>query len=548
MRSWHSPPRTLAGVGEATNDTGAQPRDDSELATRLSAGDQQAFAHLYDKYSDRIYSYCISVCGNPELAADAMQDSFLLAYARIGQLRDQSKLRPWLYAIARNECLRQLRSHKRTVDLELAGEVADMNATSDTALNAADARSLIDDAFAGMNSGDRDVLDLALRQDLDNSSIAAVLGVSDNNAAAKVSRAKSQLEKAVGALLLFRSRASGCQQLDSEIGPDTAYTPLARKRISRHAENCAQCSKSRAKSIAAIALAGLPLLAAPSWLRETLLNSATPPAGAATTASDLDPTLATAEPSSGGFEAGSADSVTANDPGVGHPHNDPGGANLLTEPGNSGSASSVSDGSEPSVLESQVSQTQEAAKTDGPVYVAASQSKVPPLSFADKAARLNKVRPAFDRKGWPVAGQKGPKRWPLMVGIAAVLVLLGTMTGLAITSSGEEPAAAPAEASNAPVVQPSKSPAPTPSPTPAKSKKASASATARPSKTSSSGSASGASSQGGNKSKPKPKPTSKPKPTTPAPTPLPTPGGPPPARPIPGGPGGIAPAPAPIPG
>ena len=43
-----------------------------------------------------------------------------------------------------------------------------MNATSDTALNAADARALIDDAFEGMNSTDREVLDLALRQDLDN--------------------------------------------------------------------------------------------------------------------------------------------------------------------------------------------------------------------------------------------------------------------------------------------------------------------------------------------------------------------------------------------
>lgn len=533
-------PRTLSQMGTSAEHAGPPQAADAALAADLAAGDQQALAELYDRYSDRIYSYCVSVCGNPEAAADAMQDSFLLAYARISQLRDPSKLRPWLYAIARNECLRQLRANKRTVDLELAGEVADMNATSDTTLNAADARSLIDDAFAGMNSGDRDVLDLALRQDLDNSSIAAVLAVSDNNAAAKVSRAKSQLEKAVGALLLFRSRASGCAVLDREIGPDTAFTPLARKRISRHAENCTQCSKSRAKSIAAIALAGLPLLAAPSWLRETLLNSATPPVGNATTAADVEPTPQASQTPDGqsgspnGDDGSSADSSSS--------HVDPQGGESVQSaaPADVESAGSVSQAAP---------ESQEAAHAPGdanqPVYIASSQGKVPPLSFQDKAAQLSKVRPAFDRKGWPIAGKKGPRRWPLVVGLAAVIVLLGVMTGLAITSEGQEPAAATSSQSGAPVVQPSQSPAPTSTPSAAASKSAESAASARPTTTRTPGSSASPSST---RSKPKPKPTSKPKPTTATPTPTPTPGGPGTSRPRPGGPGGIAPAPVPTPG
>ena len=95
-----------------------------------------------------------------------------------------------------------------------------MTVSLDTDLNAADARTLIDDGVRGDELLDREVPDLAPRQDLDNASIAAVLGVSTTNAAAKVSRAKSQLEKAAGALLLFRAGSAACEQLTSEIGAD----------------------------------------------------------------------------------------------------------------------------------------------------------------------------------------------------------------------------------------------------------------------------------------------------------------------------------------
>ncbi len=380
---------------------------DADLASTLVTGDQQAFAELYDRYSDRIFSYCVSICRNPDQAADAMQDSFLLAYARVGQLRDPSKLRPWLYAIARNECLRQIRANKRTVDLEQAGEVADVTTDLDSDLNASDARLLIDDAFEGMNSSDREVLDLAIRQDLDNAAIASVLGVSDNNAAAKVSRAKSQLENAVGALMLFRGRSSVCDQLDAEIGPDKAFTPLARKRISRHAQDCATCSKSRSKSVAAIALAGLPLLAAPSVVREALFNSAVPAGGGATTASGGDPTsggdLVPDVSSQATSPAGSATS--------GHTVQDASAVNPGTDAGSRPAAQP--DGGSPSQVDSLPS------NGNGPVYIAQTQNKLPPLPLKDKAAQLDKARPTFDKNGWPLVGGKPKKRWPLVAAIAA---------------------------------------------------------------------------------------------------------------------------------
>jgi hypothetical protein len=61
----------------------------------------------------------------PEDAADAPQDTFVVAAQKVRGLRDPDRLRPWLYAVARNECLRRLRARARTVGLAQAGDVTD---------------------------------------------------------------------------------------------------------------------------------------------------------------------------------------------------------------------------------------------------------------------------------------------------------------------------------------------------------------------------------------------------------------------------------------
>ena len=76
-----------------------------------------------------LYSYCRSLLREPADAADAVQDTFLIATAKLGSLRDAGKLRSWLYAVARNECHRRLRSGQATSALD---EVADLPAPAAT--------------------------------------------------------------------------------------------------------------------------------------------------------------------------------------------------------------------------------------------------------------------------------------------------------------------------------------------------------------------------------------------------------------------------------
>src|SRR5262245_17357353 len=86
---------------------------DAELAQAAAGGDREAFAGIYDRYADRLHDFCMGMLRDRDGAADCVQEAFCTAATRLTQLREPGKLRPWLYAIARNEALHRLRERRR---------------------------------------------------------------------------------------------------------------------------------------------------------------------------------------------------------------------------------------------------------------------------------------------------------------------------------------------------------------------------------------------------------------------------------------------------
>jgi hypothetical protein len=81
---------------------------DDEVVEAIVAGDPDGFADAYDRYAAPLFAYCSFMLPAPDDAAGAVRDTFLIAVSRLERLRDPNKLRPWLHAVARNECLRRL--------------------------------------------------------------------------------------------------------------------------------------------------------------------------------------------------------------------------------------------------------------------------------------------------------------------------------------------------------------------------------------------------------------------------------------------------------
>ena len=220
---------------------------EAEIVASIVAGDPNGLALAYDQYADPLYKFCRSVLGDPADAADAVQDTFVIAASRLDGLREPERIRAWLYTVARNESLRILRSKKRTSALAEAPDVTDESADVSEHAHRAALRALFEDAAAGLNPGEREVIELQLRQGLEAGEVATVLGVSRNHAHALLSRARDQLEACLGVLLVGRAGRAECGDLGAMLaGWDGVLTVLLRKRVHRHIEHCPTCSARRA--------------------------------------------------------------------------------------------------------------------------------------------------------------------------------------------------------------------------------------------------------------------------------------------------------------
>jgi RNA polymerase sigma factor (sigma-70 family) len=219
---------------------------DIEIVASIVAGDPGGLATAYDRYADPLFRYCGTLLSDPADAADAVRETFVIAAARLDGLREPERLRAWLYAVARSECLRIASSEKGTPALD---EARDVTGSADVTAGAqrAELRALFEDAAAGLNPGEREVIELELRQGLEAREVAAVLGVSRNHAHTLVSRARDQLEACLGVLLVGRAGRGECGELGAMLaGWDGRLTALLRERVHRHIEHCATCTARRA--------------------------------------------------------------------------------------------------------------------------------------------------------------------------------------------------------------------------------------------------------------------------------------------------------------
>lgn len=248
--------------------------EDPEVVAAIVAGDPAGLAEAYDRYAMPLYSYCRSMLREPADAADAVQDTFLVATAKLRDLRDPGKLRSWLYSVARNECLRRLRAGNALSALEEAADMPTQTAELGAATERAELQELVRAAIDGLNPSDRDVIELSLIHELDGDDLSDALGVSRNHAHALLSRARSQLERSLGALIVARTGRQSCPVLEGLLTSwDGQMTVLIRKRISRHIEQCDVCGERKRRELTPALFAGVaPMAALLPAFREQVLR------------------------------------------------------------------------------------------------------------------------------------------------------------------------------------------------------------------------------------------------------------------------------------
>jgi len=245
--------------------------NDGILVDALRARDPGALAALYDTYAEGVYRYCRAMLGSPDGAQVALRDTFVAAEALVGSLGDSAKFRPWLYALARGECLRRLMPGEPTpVDTGPLPVMTPPNGDPGDA----DLRNVAWSAVMGLDPRDREVLELATRHELSGAEVAAVLGTGERYAEGLRETAVARLRDAVTAEILARQEPRGCHRLAGILAGFGGDLPREmRDRVTRHRARCEICSRRGIKQIsAAKVFALLPEITLPGALRVRVLS------------------------------------------------------------------------------------------------------------------------------------------------------------------------------------------------------------------------------------------------------------------------------------
>jgi len=155
------------------------------------AGDEAAFAQLVAAYDADMARVAFVACGDRQLAEDAVQSAWLIAWRKLHSLRDPDRVRVWLLSVTTNEArqiIRRQRGPVVEIDVEGPGDARD---DPSAGIERLDLRR----ALAHLSPDDRALLAMHYVVDLSSDELGAAVGTSSSTARTRLSRVVDRLRK-----------------------------------------------------------------------------------------------------------------------------------------------------------------------------------------------------------------------------------------------------------------------------------------------------------------------------------------------------------------
>jgi RNA polymerase sigma-70 factor (ECF subfamily) len=184
---------------------------DEELMRQFVLGDEHAFSSLADRYAQPIFRFVFSMVRNMDDAEELTQEVFLKVVKAKHTFDPEEAFRPWLFRVARNQCLDALRRKGRS-----SGEALDVNGVESSCIIAPRQQAIaqqpisprdeairkqeqeqVEQALRSLDEKSREVLHLRFYQGLSYKEIAATLGMPENSVSSALIRAVKKLKDIV---------------------------------------------------------------------------------------------------------------------------------------------------------------------------------------------------------------------------------------------------------------------------------------------------------------------------------------------------------------
>lgn len=171
--------------------------ESAALVDRAIDGDEMAFARIVAAHHDDMSRVAFVVTRDIDLAQEAVQEAWTLAWRQLPRLRERDRLRAWLVAIAANQARQVMRRNRRRAIVEI--HVADEQARPMTQPRSGGERWADDldlrDALAHLGADDRALLALRYVAGFDSTELARFTGLSPSGTRARLARLLADLRK-----------------------------------------------------------------------------------------------------------------------------------------------------------------------------------------------------------------------------------------------------------------------------------------------------------------------------------------------------------------
>jgi RNA polymerase sigma-70 factor (ECF subfamily) len=163
------------------------------LLASAAAGDEYAFRRIIVVHHDDMRRVAAYVAGDHAIADEAAQEAWLIAWKKIGSVRNEASLRPWLVSVAANEAKRILRKRRRRAAFEGAA-VAGVESGGVDPASGIDAMDLYA-AMARLDPDDRALLAMRYVAGFDSNELAKATGISPSGTRSRIERTLKRLRK-----------------------------------------------------------------------------------------------------------------------------------------------------------------------------------------------------------------------------------------------------------------------------------------------------------------------------------------------------------------
>jgi RNA polymerase sigma factor (sigma-70 family) len=206
---------------------------DERLARLVGSGHEEAFSILYQRHHQALYRYCRSLVGTETDAQDALQSAMTSALVALRVSRRDAPIRPWLFRIAYNESMTQLRRRRPLSELVEDLPALDGSPESTVEQKGRIARLLAD--LRELPERQRGALVMRELSGLTHQEVADALGMSVGAAKQTVFEARRSLQE------FDEGRSMACEDV-RRLMSDGDGRSLRGRRVRAHLRDCAGCA------------------------------------------------------------------------------------------------------------------------------------------------------------------------------------------------------------------------------------------------------------------------------------------------------------------